>query len=54
MMARAGESTAKHVSTWLIVMKTNVDRQMSAVGRYEDDLVKRDGEWLIATRRRIE
>jgi len=27
---------------------------MSAVGRYEDDLVKRNGEWLIAKRRRIE
>jgi len=46
--------SAKHVSTWLVVMKTNVDIHMSAVGRYEDDLVKRNGEWLIAKRRRIE
>ena len=45
---------AKHVSTWLVVMKTNVDIHMSAVGRYEDELVKRDGAWLIAKRRRIE
>jgi SnoaL-like protein len=45
---------ARHISTWLVVMKTNVDIHMSAVGRYEDDLVKRNGEWLIAKRRRIE
>jgi hypothetical protein len=49
-----GPSTAKHVSTWLVVMKTNVDIHMSAVGRYEDELVKRDGTWLIAKRRRVE
>jgi hypothetical protein len=45
---------ARHVSTWLVVMKTNVDIHMSAVGRYEDELVKRNGAWLIAKRRRIE
>jgi hypothetical protein len=49
-----GPATARHVSTWLVVMKTNVDIHMSAVGRYEDDLVKRNGQWLIAKRRRIE
>ena len=49
-----GPTTATHVSTWLVVMKTNVDIHMSAVGRYEDDLVKRDGAWLIAKRRRVE
>jgi hypothetical protein len=49
-----GPDTAKHVSTWLVVMKTNVDIHMSAVGRYEDDLAKRGGEWLITKRRRIE
>jgi hypothetical protein len=49
-----GHATAKHVSTWLVVMKTNVDIHMSAVGRYEDDLVKRDDSWWIARRRRIE
>ena len=49
-----GADTAKHFSTWLVVMKTNVDIHMSAVGRYEDELVKRDGVWLIAKRRRIE
>ncbi len=27
---------------------------LSAVGRYEDELVKRNGEWLIAKRRRVE
>jgi hypothetical protein len=49
-----GPDTARHISTWLVVMKTNVDIHMSAVGRYEDQLVKRNGEWLIAKRRRIE
>jgi hypothetical protein len=49
-----GPDTARHISTWLVVMKTNVDIHMSAVGRYEDQLVKRNGEWLIANRRRIE
>ncbi len=27
---------------------------LSAVGRYEDELVRRNGEWLIAKRRRSE
>jgi len=49
-----GPDTARHISTWLVVMKTNVDIHMSAVGRYEDELVKRNGEWSIAKRRRIE
>ncbi len=49
-----GPTTARHISTWLVVMKTNVDIHMSAVGRYEDELVKRNGEWLIAQRRRVE
>ena len=49
-----GPDTARHISTWLVVMKTNVDIHMSAVGRYEDQLVKRNGEWLIAKRRRVE
>jgi len=38
----------------VVVMNTNVDIHMSAVGRYEDDLVRRDGVWQIAKRRRIE
>jgi SnoaL-like domain len=45
---------ARHISTWLVVMKTNVDIHMSAVGRYEDELVKRNGEWLIGRRVRRE
>ena len=47
MMSRA-------IGTGGTVMKTNVDIRMSAVGRYEDELVKRDGAWLIAQRHRIE
>lgn len=48
------ESTAHRISTWMVVMKTNVDIHISAIGRYEDDLVKRDGEWFILKRRRSE
>jgi hypothetical protein len=48
------EDTARHISTWMVVMKTNVDIHISAIGRYEDELVKRDGEWFISKRRRIE
>jgi hypothetical protein len=48
------EHTARHISTWMVVMKTNVDIHTSAIGRYEDELVKGDGEWLIAKRRRLE
>jgi hypothetical protein len=43
-----------NISTWTVVMKTNVDIDTSAIGRYEDELVQRDGEWLIAKRRRLE
>ena len=35
-------------------MKTNVDIHISAIGRYEDELLKRDGEWLIVKRTRSE
>ena len=48
------DDSARHISTWMVVMKTNVDIHTSAIGRYEDDLVKRDGQWLIAKRRRVE
>ena len=47
-------ATARHSSTWMVVMKTNVDIHISAIGRYEDELVKRDGEWLILRRVRSE
>jgi hypothetical protein len=45
---------ARHSSTWMVVMKTNVNIHISAVGRYEDALEKRDGRWLITRRQRIE
>jgi hypothetical protein len=45
---------AKHWSSWMVVMKTNVDIHISAVGRYEDALEKRNGQWLLVKRRRIE
>jgi len=45
---------AHHTSTWMVVMHTNVNIHISAVGRYDDLLEKRDGKWLITKRRRIE
>lgn len=47
-------SHARHTSTWMVVMHTNVNIHISAIGRYEDKLVKRDGQWLIQERRRTE
>ncbi len=48
------ENTARHISNWMVVMKTNVDIHISAIGRYHDDLVKRNGEWFILKRLRTE
>jgi hypothetical protein len=48
------ETHARHISNWMVVMKTNVDIHTSAIGRYEDDLIKRDGQWYILRRLRIE
>ncbi|MEJ1964088.1 MAG: nuclear transport factor 2 family protein [Gammaproteobacteria bacterium] len=47
-------SHARHTSTWMVVMHTNENIHISAVGRYEDDLAKRDGQWLIVKRVRSE
>jgi hypothetical protein len=47
-------NNARHTSTWMVVMHTNVNIHISAVGRYEDELIKRDGKWLILERRRTE
>jgi hypothetical protein len=46
--------TARHTSTWMAVIKTNVNIHISAVGRYNDTIEKRDGKWLIAKRVRTE
>lgn len=35
-------------------MHTNVNIHISAVGRYEDELVKRGGKWFIVKRVRSE
>jgi SnoaL-like protein len=45
---------ARHTSTWMVVMHTNVNIHISAVGRYEDDLIKRGGKWYILKRIRSE
>jgi uncharacterized protein (TIGR02246 family) len=45
---------AHHTSTWMVVMHTNVDIHISAIGRYDDLLEKRDGNWLITKRTRSE
>jgi SnoaL-like domain len=47
-------NTARHVSTWMVVMKTNVNIHISAIGRYDDRLEKRSGKWLIVRRVRTE
>jgi hypothetical protein len=46
--------TAHHTSTWMAVIKTNVNIHISAVGRYNDTLEKRDGKWFISKRIRTE
>jgi SnoaL-like domain len=50
----ADATHARHWSTWMVVMKTNVDIHISAIGRYEDVLEKQDGKWLIKSRKRTE
>ncbi|MDR2214897.1 MAG: nuclear transport factor 2 family protein [Nevskiaceae bacterium] len=45
---------ARHRSTWMVVMHTNVNVHISSVGRYEDELEKRDGVWMITKRLRVE
>jgi hypothetical protein len=45
---------ARHTSTWMAVTKTNVDIHISAIGRYDDILEKRNGKWLIVKRVRTE
>jgi hypothetical protein len=46
--------TARHTSTWMAVIKTNVNIHISAVGRYNDTLEKRNGKWFISKRIRTE
>lgn len=48
------ETTARHTSTWMVVMHTNVNIHISAIGRYADSLKKIDGKWLIVNRTRTE
>jgi SnoaL-like domain len=47
-------STARHTSTWMVVMHTNVNIHISAIGRYADTLKKIDDKWLIVNRTRTE
>ena len=47
-------TTARHTSTWMVVMKTNVNIHISAIGRYDDTLRKLDGKWFIIRRTRTE
>ena len=46
--------TARHTSTWMAVIKTNVNIHISAVGRYNDAIEKRNGKWFIVKRVRTE
>jgi hypothetical protein len=45
---------ARHYCNWMAVMRTNVDIHTSAIGRYEDELEKRNGQWYIVKRVRRE
>jgi hypothetical protein len=47
-------SSARHTSTWMVVMHTNVNIHISAIGRYADTLKKIDGKWFITDRTRTE
>ncbi len=48
------DSTARHTATWMVVMHTNVNIHISAIGRYADTLKKINGKWLIVNRTRTE
>jgi hypothetical protein len=48
------DNTARHTSTWMVVMHTNENIHISAIGRYADTLKKIDGKWLIVNRTRTE
>ena len=48
------ETHARHYCNWMVVMRTNVDIHTSAIGRYEDLLEKRNGQWYIVKRVRRE
>ncbi len=39
--------TAQYTSTWMAVIKTNVNIHISAIGRYTNTMEKRDGKWFI-------
>ena len=47
-------TTARHTSTWMVVMHTNVNIHISAIGRYADTLNKIGGKWFITNRTRTE
>jgi hypothetical protein len=47
-------NTARHTSTWMVVIKTNVNIHISAIGRYNDTIEKHDSKWLIVKRVRTE
>jgi hypothetical protein len=46
--------TARHTSTWMVVMHTNVNIHISAIGRCADTFKKIDGKWFITKRTRTE
>lgn len=50
------EDTARHRSYWMTVSggPAMYSFRIAAQGRYEDELVKRDGEWLIHRRKILE
>lgn len=46
--------TAYHHAYWMTVIGSGRDFSVAGEGRYEDELVKRDGEWLIYRRKLLQ
>jgi hypothetical protein len=46
-----GPDKAHHSAYGVTIGRTSKEAHISSAGSYEDDLVKRDGQWLIQYRR---
>ena len=47
------DGTAHHSAYYMTITRSEDGVRIGAIGRYEDDLVKQDGEWLIVRRQLI-
>jgi hypothetical protein len=48
-----GDGTTAHAECYVLAVTGRGDQQMTATGRYDDRFVKRDGRWLLASRRAV-